>query len=116
MTGFADLEEKLPRLKGCDGLLHVAPQIRLNGCGESRLYANFTASVTMETAHVLKGCDRETYEASGVFKLCNVNKTIDLLPSAKEGHKWMAALLANDNIEGREVLSIKLLVEYSTKW
>ena len=82
--------------------------MRLNSCGESREYADYTASVTMETAHILKGCDRETYEASGIFKMCNVNKTIDLLPSGKQGHPWMSAILTEDDeIEGIKHICIR---------
>lgn len=93
---------RTPKLKNCDGLLKLTPQIRLNRCGESRQYANYTARVSMQTLHILKGCDRETYEASGVFKMCKVNKTIDLLPAAKRNHKWMAALLTAED-EGSNV-------------
>lgn len=94
-------EKKSVVLKDCDGMVRVTPDIRLNMCGESRQYANFTAQVVMQTKHILKGCDRETYEASGVFRLCNVNKTMDLLPSVYLNQTWMAGILSDDNIVGR---------------
>ena len=94
-------EEKSPHFKDCDGMIRVMPNIRLNMCGESRQYANFSAKIAMETDHILKGCDRETYEASGVFKMCNVNKTLDLLPSSHRDQTWMAGIMNDENIVGR---------------
>ena len=82
-------------------MVRVTPNLRLNMCGESRQYANFSAKVAMTTVHILKGCDRETYEASGVFKMCNVNKTLDLLPSSYRDQTWMAGALNDKNIVGR---------------
>jgi hypothetical protein len=81
-------------------MIRVTPSIRLNMCGESRQYANFSAKVAMDTDHILKGCDRETYEASGVFRMCNVNKTVDLLPSSNPDQTWMAGILSDENIIG----------------
>ena len=108
-TGFDELKDKAPVLKNCDGMVRVTPSLRLNTCGESRQYANFSAEVTMTTAHVLKGCDRETYDASGVFKMCNVNKTLDLLPSSYRDQTWMAGVLSDKNIDGRSLLEPKPL-------
>lgn len=95
-----ELENKSPQLNGCDGMVHITPTIRLNMCGESRQYANFSARVELETAHVLKGCDRDTYEASGVFKMCNVNKTMDLLPASYRDETWLAGVLKDDYVIG----------------
>lgn len=95
-----ELENKLPELRDCDGMVRITPTIRLNMCGESRQYANFTTRIDMETTHILKGCDRETYEASGVFKMCNVNKTLDLLPSNYRENTWIAGMMRDENIIG----------------
>ncbi|XP_028393758.1 calsyntenin-1-like [Dendronephthya gigantea] len=101
--GFMELENKSPELNGCDGMVRITPNIRLNMCGESRQYANFSARVELETAHVLKGCDRETYEASGIFKMCNVNRTMDLLPANYREETWLGRTMRDDFVIGDNV-------------
>lgn len=71
----------------CVGKATVAPDIQLNKCSKKMPQSNFSALIHLET-NSGKGCDRQQYEASGLYKLCGANGIIDLLPKPGKKYDW----------------------------
>ena len=65
----------------------MAPTIQLNNCVKNGGPSNFSATVQMETG-AGKGCDRETFEASGMFAICGAGNVVDLLPRPGLDREW----------------------------
>uniref|UniRef100_S4RHW0 Cadherin domain-containing protein n=1 Tax=Petromyzon marinus TaxID=7757 RepID=S4RHW0_PETMA len=67
------------------------PGARLETCG--RRVASARATVELQTAHIGKGCDRETYAENSRRKLCGASTGgVDLLPSPELPGSWTQGL------------------------
>lgn len=83
------------------GKVRVAPGVRLNDCIKKAGHSNFSAVVHLET-HAGKGCDRETYDASGMYAICGAGNFVDLLPKPGVGQEWTKDLKKEVGSKGTE--------------
>ncbi|XP_013384807.1 calsyntenin-1 isoform X1 [Lingula anatina] len=69
-------------------------------CKEERL----SVKVKLQTDHIGKGCDRDTYSVKSQRKLCGANtNAVDLLPPASMGESWTKNLPTDDGNEGDQI-------------
>ena len=63
-AGWSDRVEYEPGT----GALALFPNLHLETCGES--VVSVQATVELETSHIGKGCDRDTYSEKSLHRLC----------------------------------------------
>ncbi|XP_061774858.1 calsyntenin-2-like [Nerophis ophidion] len=70
------------------------PKMHLETCGEPLSSARTT--VELQTSHIGKGCDRETYSEKSLQKLCGASSgSTDLLPAPSTATNWTASLVTD---------------------
>ncbi|XP_034038356.1 calsyntenin-2-like [Thalassophryne amazonica] len=73
------------------GSKQLFPKMHLETCGEP--LSGVKAMVELQTSHIGKGCDRETYSEKSLQKLCGAaSGSTDLLPSPSPSTNWTASL------------------------
>ncbi|XP_037684510.1 calsyntenin-1 isoform X3 [Choloepus didactylus] len=73
------------------GALALFPNIHLETCDAP--VASVQAVVELETGHIGKGCDRDTYSEKSLHRLCGAAPgTAELLPSPSSSVNWTAGL------------------------
>ncbi|XP_027003760.1 calsyntenin-3 isoform X2 [Tachysurus fulvidraco] len=73
------------------GSIPLFPSLRLETCEET--VWNIQATVELQTGHIGKGCDRDSYSDRSVRRLCGaVRGEVDLLPPPSPAANWTAAL------------------------
>ncbi|XP_043926674.1 calsyntenin-2-like [Protopterus annectens] len=73
------------------GSIPLFPSIHLETCDEP--VSSIQTSFELQTNHIGKGCDRETYSEKSMQKLCGAaSGSIDLLPSPSSTANWTAGL------------------------
>uniref|UniRef100_A0A4W4FLK2 Calsyntenin-3 n=1 Tax=Electrophorus electricus TaxID=8005 RepID=A0A4W4FLK2_ELEEL len=73
------------------GSVPLFPNLHLETCEES--VWNIQATVELQTGHIGKGCDRDSYSDRSVRRLCGaVRGEVDLLPPPSPAANWTAAL------------------------
>lgn len=78
-TGWSNRVEYEPGT----GALAVFPNIHLETCDEP--VALVQATVELETSHIGKGCDRDTYSEKSLHRLCGKRPCVLSLPSLEQG-------------------------------
>uniref|UniRef100_A0A3P9B2R4 Calsyntenin-2 n=1 Tax=Maylandia zebra TaxID=106582 RepID=A0A3P9B2R4_9CICH len=74
------------------GSKQLFPKMHLETCGGP--LSGVKAMVELQTNHIGKGCDRETYSEKSLQKLCGAaSGSTDLLPAPSPSTNWTAALL-----------------------
>ncbi|KAF6727649.1 Calsyntenin-2 [Oryzias melastigma] len=80
------------------GSKQLFPKMHLETCGGP--LSGVKAMVELQTNHIGKGCDRETYSEKSLQKLCGAaSGSTDLLPAPSPTANWTASLLTDS---GRE--------------
>ncbi|XP_014887130.1 calsyntenin-2-like isoform X2 [Poecilia latipinna] len=80
------------------GSKQLFPKMHLETCGGP--LSGVKAMVELQTNHIGKGCDRETYSEKSLQKLCGAaSGSTDLLPAPSPATNWTASLLTDS---GRE--------------
>ncbi|KAG9344957.1 hypothetical protein JZ751_009497 [Albula glossodonta] len=73
------------------GNIPLFPNLHLETCEET--VWNIQATVELQTGHIGKGCDRDSYSDRSVRRLCGaVRGEVDLLPPPSPAANWTAAL------------------------
>uniref|UniRef100_A0A671Q357 Calsyntenin-3 n=1 Tax=Sinocyclocheilus anshuiensis TaxID=1608454 RepID=A0A671Q357_9TELE len=73
------------------GSIPLFPNLRLEACEET--VWNIQATVELQTGHIGKGCDRDSYSDRSVRRLCGaVRGEVDLLPPPSPATNWTTAL------------------------
>uniref|UniRef100_A0A673HGS8 Calsyntenin-3 n=1 Tax=Sinocyclocheilus rhinocerous TaxID=307959 RepID=A0A673HGS8_9TELE len=73
------------------GSIPLFPNLHLETCEET--VWNIQATVELQTGHIGKGCDRDSYSDRSVRRLCGaVRGEVDLLPPPSPATNWTAAL------------------------
>ncbi|TRY95155.1 hypothetical protein DNTS_034673 [Danionella cerebrum] len=73
------------------GSVPLFPNLHLETCEET--VWNIQATVELQTSHIGKGCDRDSYSDRSVRRLCGaVRGEVDLLPPPSPATNWTAAL------------------------
>ncbi|XP_059808251.1 calsyntenin-1 isoform X3 [Hypanus sabinus] len=84
------------------GSLALFPSMHLETCDEPVTFIKTT--IELETNHIGKGCDRDTYSEKSLHKLCGVTSdTVDLLPSPSSSTNWTVGLPTDNGHDSDEV-------------
>ncbi|XP_056905412.1 calsyntenin-2-like [Takifugu flavidus] len=76
------------------GSKQLFPKMHLETCGGPLSSARTT--VELQTGHIGKGCDRETYSEKSLQKLCGASSgSTDLLPAPSAATNWTASLVTD---------------------
>ncbi|KAJ7990579.1 hypothetical protein DPEC_G00301850 [Dallia pectoralis] len=76
------------------GSKQLFPKMHLETCGGPLSLVRTT--VELQTSHIGKGCDRETYSEKSLQKLCGASSgSTDLLPGPSASTNWTASLLTD---------------------
>uniref|UniRef100_A0A665UZJ2 Calsyntenin-2 n=1 Tax=Echeneis naucrates TaxID=173247 RepID=A0A665UZJ2_ECHNA len=76
------------------GSKQLFPRMHLETCGGP--LSGVRAMVELQTNHIGKGCDRETYSEKSLQKLCGAaSGSTDLLPAPSPSTNWTASLLTD---------------------
>ncbi|XP_031136906.1 calsyntenin-2 [Sander lucioperca] len=76
------------------GSRQLFPKMHLETCGGP--LSGVKAMVELQTNHIGKGCDRETYSENSLQKLCGAaSGSTDLLPAPSSSSNWTAPLLTD---------------------
>ncbi|KAM9390768.1 calsyntenin-2-like [Salvelinus alpinus] len=68
--------------------------MNLETCGG--LLSSVRTTVELQTSHIGKGCDRETYSEKSLQKLCGASSgSTDLLPAPSASTNWTASLVTD---------------------
>ena len=101
LVGFVGPSKTKLSQMSCDGVVSVAPDVRMNDCTMKAGKADFSALVHLDTP-VNKGCDRDRYEASGQYRVCGAEGVIDLLPKPWKGQEWTKKLKTVKKYSGKK--------------
>ncbi|XP_060026922.1 calsyntenin-1 isoform X3 [Erinaceus europaeus] len=84
------------------GALPLFPNIHLETCEEP--VASVRATVELETGHIGKGCDRDTYSEKSLHRLCGAAPgTAELLPPPSSSSNWTAGLPTDNGHDSDQV-------------
>nr|XP_032631411.1 calsyntenin-1-like [Chelonoidis abingdonii] len=84
------------------GSLALFPNIHLETCEEP--ITSIQATVELETNHIGKGCDRDTYSEKSLHRLCGVSSgTAELLPPPSSTANWTVGLPTDNGHDSDQV-------------
>ncbi|XP_030078356.1 calsyntenin-1 isoform X2 [Microcaecilia unicolor] len=84
------------------GSLTLFPNMHLDTCDEP--ITSIQAKVELETNHIGKGCDRDTYSEKSMHRLCGASlDTVDLLPLPSTTANWTSGLPTDNGHDGDQV-------------
>lgn len=84
------------------GSLALFPSMRLETCDEP--ITSIQATVELETNHIGKGCDRDTYSEKSIHRLCGAaSGTAELLPSPSSAANWTIGLPTDNGHDSDQV-------------
>uniref|UniRef100_A0A3Q0RM00 Calsyntenin 2 n=1 Tax=Amphilophus citrinellus TaxID=61819 RepID=A0A3Q0RM00_AMPCI len=76
------------------GSKQLFPKMHLETCGGP--LSSVRTTVELQTSHIGKGCDRETYSEKSLQKLCGASSgSTDLLPAPSTATNWTASLVSD---------------------
>ncbi|XP_062901990.1 calsyntenin-2 isoform X2 [Mobula hypostoma] len=81
--------------KSGSGSKVLLPSIHLETCGEP--VSSVQTTIELQTSHIGKGCDRDTYSEKSLQKLCGASsESIDLLPAPYGLSNWTSSLVMDN--------------------
>ncbi|KAM3871621.1 calsyntenin-1 isoform 2-T2 [Diretmus argenteus] len=84
------------------GSLALFPSMHLETCDEP--ITSIQASIELETNHIGKGCDRDTYSEKSLHKLCGASSgTVELLPAPSSSANWTVGLPTDNGHDSDQV-------------
>ncbi|XP_054857180.1 calsyntenin-1 isoform X2 [Eublepharis macularius] len=84
------------------GSLALFPNIHLETCDEP--ITSVQATIELETNHIGKGCDRDTYSEKSLHRLCGASSgTAELLPPPSNTANWTAGLPTDNGHDSDQV-------------
>lgn len=84
------------------GALALFPSARLETCDAS--VASVQVTVELETSHIGKGCDRDTYSEKSLHRLCGAaSGTAELLPAPSGSRNWTVGLPTDNGHDSDQV-------------
>ncbi|XP_029103718.1 calsyntenin-1 isoform X2 [Scleropages formosus] len=84
------------------GSLALFPSMHLETCEEP--ITSIQARVELETSHIGKGCDRDTYSEKSLHRLCGATSgTAELLPAPSSSAHWTASLPTDNGHDSDQV-------------
>ncbi|TRY82495.1 hypothetical protein DNTS_013816, partial [Danionella cerebrum] len=84
------------------GSLALFPSMHLETCEEP--ITSIQATIMLETNHIGKGCDRDTYSEKSLHKLCGASTgTVELLPAPSSSTNWTVGLPTDNGHDSDQV-------------
>uniref|UniRef100_A0A8C5FW62 Calsyntenin-1 n=1 Tax=Gadus morhua TaxID=8049 RepID=A0A8C5FW62_GADMO len=85
------------------GSLPLFPSVHLETCDEP--ITSIQANIELETNHIGKGCDRDTYSEKALHKLCGASGggTVELLPAPSSATNWTVGLPTDNGHDSDQV-------------
>ncbi|XP_061537158.1 calsyntenin-1 isoform X4 [Phycodurus eques] len=84
------------------GSLALFPSMHLETCDEP--ITSIRATIELETNHIGKGCDRDTYSEKSLHKLCGASSgTMELLPAPSSSANWTVGLPTDNGHDSDQV-------------
>uniref|UniRef100_A0A3Q2P5B3 Calsyntenin-1 n=1 Tax=Fundulus heteroclitus TaxID=8078 RepID=A0A3Q2P5B3_FUNHE len=84
------------------GSLALFPSMHLETCDVP--ITSVRASIELETNHIGKGCDRDTYSEKSLHKLCGASSgTVELLPAPSSSANWTVGLPTDNGHDSDQV-------------
>ncbi|KAG7472760.1 hypothetical protein MATL_G00112320 [Megalops atlanticus] len=84
------------------GSLALFPSMHLETCEEP--ITSIQASIELETSHIGKGCDRDTYSEKSLHRLCGASAgTVELLPAPSSSANWTVGLPTDNGHDSDQV-------------
>ncbi|XP_039508939.1 calsyntenin-1 isoform X1 [Pimephales promelas] len=84
------------------GSLALFPSMHLETCEEP--ITSIQANIMLETNHIGKGCDRDTYSEKSLHKLCGASTgTVELLPAPSTSANWTVGLPTDNGHDSDQV-------------
>ncbi|CAL9702887.1 unnamed protein product [Knipowitschia caucasica] len=84
------------------GSLALFPSMHLETCDEP--ITSIRATIELETNHIGKGCDRDTYSEKSLHKLCGASSgTVELLPAPSSSANWTVGLPTDNGHDSDQV-------------
>nr|XP_008111837.1 PREDICTED: LOW QUALITY PROTEIN: calsyntenin-1 [Anolis carolinensis] len=84
------------------GALALFPNIHLETCDEP--ITSIEATIELETNHIGKGCDRDTYSEKSLHRLCGASSdTAELLPPPSNTANWTVGLPTDNGHDSDQV-------------
>ncbi|XP_015233633.1 PREDICTED: calsyntenin-1 isoform X4 [Cyprinodon variegatus] len=84
------------------GSLALFPSMHLETCDVPITFVR--ASIELETSHIGKGCDRDTYSEKSLHKLCGASSgTVELLPAPSSSSNWTVGLPTDNGHDSDQV-------------
>ncbi|KAL1021145.1 hypothetical protein UPYG_G00009370 [Umbra pygmaea] len=84
------------------GSLALFPSMHLDTCEEP--ITSIRANIELETNHIGKGCDRDTYSEKSLHKLCGASTgTVELLPAPSSSANWTVGLPTDNGHDSDQV-------------
>ncbi|XP_067329121.1 calsyntenin-1 isoform X2 [Anolis sagrei] len=84
------------------GVLALFPNIHLETCDEP--ITSIEATIELETNHIGKGCDRDTYSEKSLHRLCGASSdTAELLPPPSNTANWTVGLPTDNGHDSDQV-------------
>ncbi|XP_023846945.1 calsyntenin-1 isoform X2 [Salvelinus sp. IW2-2015] len=84
------------------GSLALFPSMHLETCEEP--ITSIQANIELETNHIGKGCDRDTYSEKSLHKLCGASAgTVELLPAPSSSANWTVGLPTDNGHDSDQV-------------
>ncbi|XP_064162404.1 calsyntenin-1 isoform X2 [Anguilla rostrata] len=84
------------------GSLALFPSMHLETCEEP--ITSIQANIELETSHIGKGCDRETYSEKSLHMMCGASSgTVELLPAPSGSANWTAGLPTDNGHDSDQV-------------
>ncbi|XP_077458996.1 calsyntenin-1 isoform X2 [Stigmatopora argus] len=84
------------------GSLALFPSMHLETCDEPIM--SIRATIELETNHIGKGCDRDTYSEKSLHKLCGASSgTVELLPAPSSSANWTVGLPTDNGHDSDQV-------------
>ncbi|XP_064381638.1 calsyntenin-1 isoform X4 [Dromaius novaehollandiae] len=84
------------------GSLALFPSMHLETCDEP--ITSIQATVELETNHIGKGCDRDTYSEKSIHRLCGASSgTAELLPPPSSAANWTIGLPTDNGHDSDQV-------------
>ncbi|XP_048858940.1 calsyntenin-1 isoform X2 [Brienomyrus brachyistius] len=99
--GWQGLSKRMEYEPGT-GSLALFPSMHLEICEEP--ITSIQAKVELETNHIGKGCDRDTYSEKSLHRLCGAGPgTAELLPAPSSASHWTAGLPTDNGHDSDQV-------------
>ncbi|KAF4533082.1 hypothetical protein B566_EDAN017269 [Ephemera danica] len=101
--GWKGVPERIDYAPGT-GREELFPEAELDLCDVPCTVRGVEARVTLQTSHIGKGCDRDTYSVQSQRKLCGASaESVDLLPNPGLGAEWTRSLPSDEGHESDQI-------------